>query len=253
LPTGERRGHTDDPMAPMPAIAVGYRVPDPVEDLEDFLAASVLVEVLTDGEASRLYQRLVKQDQYASHVGGMLGTFGDPLDIRDPTMLQILAYHPGGTTDQVLRALDEEVDRVANGVADDEVARVITSMTSSHLRRLDHLLQRSMLMCTLEQQRSRAELANEVPELLASIEPAAVAKAAAEWMRSDRRAVLEVRPVQGPPPTATAAKKSSTRSIAKTKAKVATRTARAKGATGAQKTKSTKSTKSAKRAGGRAR
>jgi zinc protease len=278
LPDSERRGHTDDPMAPMPAIAVGYRVPDPIDQLEEYLAAAVLVEVLTDGEASRLYQRLVKQDQFASHVGGMLGTFGDPLDIRDPTMLQILAYHPGGTAEQVLAALDEEVERVAGGVADDEVARVITSMTSSHLRRLDHLLQRSMLMCTLEQQRGRAELANEVPELLASIEPAAVAKAAAEWMRSDRRAVLEVRPA-GPPPGAqmmaaaapaggaTKARKATgagkAAKTAKTGTKPARRTPKAATSTKAAKATKTKATKSkatttstkkrAKRAGGSAR
>jgi zinc protease len=237
LPTSERRGHTDDPMAPMPAIAVGYRVPDPIDDLEEYLATAVLIEVLTDGEASRLYQRLVKQDQVASHVGGLLGTFGDPLDVRDPTMLQVLAYHPGGSAEQVLTAVDEEVDRVASGVADDEVARVITSMTSSHLRRLDHLLQRSMLMCTLEQQRGRAELANQVPELLAAVEPAAIAKAAAEWMRPDRRAVLEVRPAQGPPPASANAK--APKATTKAKATKTTKTA-----------KTTKSAASKRAAGG---
>ncbi|HEX7168107.1 MAG TPA: pitrilysin family protein [Acidimicrobiales bacterium] len=194
VPDKERRAAKDDPMAPMPAIAVGYRVPDPISQLEDFLAAVVLVEVLTDGDASRLYQRLVKRDQIASHVGGLLGTFGDPFDVRDPTLLQFLAYHPGGSAEQVLTALDEEIDRVAEGVADDEVQRVITSITSAHLRRLDHLLQRAMLMCTLEQQRGRAELANELPSLIAAVEPAAVSKIATEWVRPDKRAVLEVRP-----------------------------------------------------------
>ena len=60
------------------------------------------------GTASRLYQRLVKRDQLATHVGGMLGTFGDPFDMRDPTMLQLLAYHPGGDIEPLLDALDEE-------------------------------------------------------------------------------------------------------------------------------------------------
>jgi predicted Zn-dependent peptidase len=195
LPTAERRERKTDPMAPMPALAAGYRVPDPIKKLDDFLAAVILVEVLTDGEASRLHQRLVKEDRIASHVMGMVGTFGDPFDVRDPTMLQLLAYHPGGTADAVLRAFDEEVERiVSDGLDPEEVSRVQTSLVSSHLQRLDNLLQRSMFMATLEQQRRRAELVNDLPEHLAAVDAASVVAAAETWLRPDRRAVLEVEP-----------------------------------------------------------
>ncbi len=197
-PTSERRVTKEDAMAPMPAIAIGYRVPDPIKALDDYLAAIVLVEVLTDGEGSRLHQRLVKESRLASHVGGLMGTFGDPFDVRDPTMLQLLAYHPGGTADEVLAAVDDEVARIVDvGVADEELHRVQTSLISGHLRRLDNLLQRSQFMATLEQQRQRAELVNEIPELLAGVEATAVVGAAERWLRPDRRAVLEVRPGAG--------------------------------------------------------
>jgi predicted Zn-dependent peptidase len=198
LPTTERRAVQHDAMAPMPALAAGYRVPDPIKRLPDYLAAVVLTEVLTDGEGSRLHQRLVKQDRVASHIGGMVGTFGDPFDVRDPTMLQLLAYHPGATADQVLRAVDEEVERLADeGIQQDEVDRVVTSLVSGHLRRLDNLLQRSMFLATLEQQRHRAELVNELPELLASVTTDAVLDAANRWLQPTTRAVLEVRPGTG--------------------------------------------------------
>ena len=198
LPTSERRGTKHDPMAPMPALAAGYRVPDPIKQVDRFLAAIVLVEVLTDGEGSRLHQRLVKQDRVASHLGGMIGTFGDPFDVRDPTLLQLLAYHPGGSADEVLQAIDEEVERiVTEGLEDEELHRVQTSLISAHLRRLDNLLQRSMFMATLEQQRKRAELVNELPELLAAVEADAVVAAAQEWLVPERRAVLEVVPGTG--------------------------------------------------------
>lgn len=195
LPTMSRRAVKHDAMAPMPALAAGYRVPDPIAQLDRYLATVVLIEVLTDGEGSRLHQRLVKKDRVASHIGGMIGTFGDPFDVRDPTMLQLVAYHPGGTADQVLAAVDEEVARVVEGGVDEaELQRVQTSLASGHLRRMDNLLQRSMFLATLEQQRKRAELVNELPELLAGVSAGAVAGAAESWLRPQTRAVLEVRP-----------------------------------------------------------
>ena len=193
-PTGERRQVKVDAMAPMPALAVGYRVPDPIAAFDDYLAAVVLTEVLTDGEASRLHQRLVKKERVATHVGGMVGPFGDPFDVRDPTMLQILAYHPGATADEVLRALDEEVARVADGVTAGELDRVVTSIVSSLLRRLDNLLQRAEVIAALEQQRSAAELVNELGDHVAAVTPGAVVEAAGRWMGTSGRAVLEVRP-----------------------------------------------------------
>ncbi len=194
VPASERRQAKADPMAPMPALAVGYRVPNPLTELEEYLAAVVLVEVLTDGEGSRLHERLVRKDRIASHVGGMIGTFGDPFDVRDPTLLQLMAYHPGGTADQVLAAVDDEVAILASGIDADELQRVQVSLVSGHLRRLDNLLQRAMFLATLEQQRGRAELVNELPEAIASVEAEAVVAAAERWMRPNSRAVLEVQP-----------------------------------------------------------
>ena len=191
---GERRLEKPDRMAPMPAVAVGYRVPDPIADVERYLATVVLCEVLADGDASRLHQRLVKTDKLATHVGGLVGTFGDPFDVRDPTMLQLLAYHPAATVDQVLTAIDEEVAAVAAGVDRAELERVVTTMASAHLRRLDNLLQRAMVIAPFEQQRGRPELVNELPAALAEVSPDDVAAAARDWLQPNRRAVLSVVP-----------------------------------------------------------
>ena len=169
VPTEERRGVHHDPLAPLAAVAVAYRVPDPVNEVEDYLAAAVLTELLAEGTASRLHQRLVKGDRLATHVGGMLGTFGDPFDMRDPTMLQLLAYHPPGDVDRLLAALDEEVAAVADGGAtDDEVDRVVTTMTAQSLRSLDDIMNRALAAAVAEQQRSRAELASELPARLSA-------------------------------------------------------------------------------------
>ena len=198
VPEKERRGVHHDPLAPLAAVAVAYRVPDPIKQWDDFVAASVLTDLLADGTASRLYQRLVKRDQRASHVGGLLGTFGDPFDVRDPTMLQLLAYHAPGDVDAILEAIDEEVATVAaGGATEEEVGRVVTTMTAQTIRRLDDVMNRALAAAVLEQQRGRAELLSELPAVLAAVTPADVARVAGEWMAPHRRAVLEVVPGGG--------------------------------------------------------
>jgi predicted Zn-dependent peptidase len=199
VPTEERRGVHHDPLAPLGAVAVAYRVPDPVAELEDYLAAAVLTELLAEGTASRLHQRLVKRDRLATHVGGMLGTFGDPFDVRDPTMLQLLAYHPPGAVEPLLAALDEEVAAVAaGGVTGDEVDRVVTTMTAQSLRSLDDIMNRALAAAVAEQQRHRAELVSELPARLADVTADGVTAVAGRWLQPTSRAVLEVVPGGAP-------------------------------------------------------
>ena len=193
-PTRERRARKVDPLAPMPATAVAYRVPDPIASFEEFLSTVVLTDVLGGGEASRLYQRLVKSDRTAADVGGMIGAFGDPLEMRDPTILELLIWHPGASVDAIISAIDDEVDKVASVVTDDEVSRVVASMVSGHLREVDDVLNRAMVIGLLEQQRQRAELVNELPVLLGAVTASSVSAAAARWLQGAGRAILEVVP-----------------------------------------------------------
>ena len=195
VPTEERRGVHHDPLAPLGAVAVAYRVPDPINQFDDYVASAVLTDLLADGDASRLFQRLVKRDQLATHVGGMLGTFGDPFDMRDPTMLQLLAYHPGGDIEPLLDAIDEEAAAVGGGAAtEEEVDRVVTTMTAQTLRRVDDLMNRALIAAALEQQRSRAELLGELPAVLAAVTPDDISRVADQWLQPNIRAVLEVVP-----------------------------------------------------------
>jgi len=68
--TGERRQAYTDPHAPLAAVAAAWRVPDPVRDFPAYLTYVVLAEVLTDGDASRLVERLVLRDRTVTSVGG---------------------------------------------------------------------------------------------------------------------------------------------------------------------------------------
>ena len=191
--TAERRETHTDPHAPIPAVAIGYRVPDPVSQLDELLAVLMLTEVLTDGDASRLQRRLVQQDRLVTDIEAYVGEFGDPFDERDPTALTISAHYPSTTElDTVLSAVDEELSKVADdGLARGELDRVRTRLASVLVRDLDAVLSRTLEIAKYELVHGRAELISELPERLAAVTAEDVQRAAAT-LRPDNRAVLEL-------------------------------------------------------------
>jgi zinc protease len=191
--TAERRSTHEDKHAPIPAVAVGYRVPDPVGSLDEHLANLLLAEVLSDGDSSRLQQRLVQRDHLVTDIAAYLGEFGDPFDERDPTPLTITAHYPdAGSLDKILRAIDEELARIADdGLEPGELDRVRTRLVSVLLRELDAVLSRTLNFAKFELVHGRAELVAELPGRLATVGEDAV-RAAAAALRPDRRAVVEL-------------------------------------------------------------
>jgi predicted Zn-dependent peptidase len=197
--TAERRAGYTDSYAPLPAVASCWRVPDPIADLAGYLPYVVLAEALTDGDASRLQQRLVQRDRSATSVGGYLGFMGEPFEVRNPTALVLQAHlPPGGDADKVLFTVDEELDRLAgDGLDDGELARVVARISTHLLRDVDSVLGRTLQMAVHEQQRGGdgpgAGLLNQLPGLLGEVTADQVREAAAT-LRPQRRASVEVIP-----------------------------------------------------------
>ncbi|MDQ2710016.1 MAG: insulinase family protein [Actinomycetota bacterium] len=195
VPAVERRESVSDPHAPLPALALGYRLPDPATDLDSYLAHTLLGSVLTDGEAARLQQRLVYGEGIVTDVSAGCGLFGTPLDSRDPDTFTVTAmFPPAVEPDRVLRAVDEELDRLAgDGPDTGELSRISARWASSLYHGHDRVMSRMLALGSRELLWDRAELAAELPGRLAVITPTHVAQAAAR-LRGQGRAVLVVEP-----------------------------------------------------------
>ncbi len=194
-PERERRQCLPDPLAPLPAVAVGYRLPDPVGDLNAYLAHEVLAAVLSDGDSSRLEQRLVHTDELVTDIGAGCGLVGAPLDARDPDTFTVTAIHPATVDVQrVLAATDEEIARLARqGPEPDELARITARWAASLFREHDRLTSRALALGAFELLHGRAELVAELPAMVAAVQSEQVASAAAR-LRPDSRAVLIIEP-----------------------------------------------------------
>ncbi|CAM00421.1 putative Zn-dependent peptidase [Saccharopolyspora erythraea NRRL 2338] len=198
--SSELRGHHADPRAPLPAVALGYRLPDPVGELDAYLANVVLAAILTDGDASRLQQRMIHQDSLVVDVHAGCGLMGAPLDARDPDTFTLTAIHtPEVGLERVLSAVDEELDRLATeGPTDEELSRVTARWSAGLYREHDRVVSRTLDLGSAELLHGRAELVSELPRRVEQVSAENVS-AAAKALRPDARAVLELEPASDAP------------------------------------------------------
>jgi zinc protease len=194
LPGSERRQAVPDAHAPLPALALGYRMPDPATDLDGYLGHALLGSVLGDGEAARLQRRLVHADGIVTDISASAGLMG-PLDARDPDTFTITAVHPASVDpDRVLRAVDEELDKLAAaGPSADELSRQVARWAAGLHQENDRVMYRMLGLGARELLYGRAEIAVELPGRLAAVTPEQV-QAAAAALRSSGRGVLLVEP-----------------------------------------------------------
>ncbi|WP_353650766.1 pitrilysin family protein [Nakamurella sp. A5-74] len=195
-PTTQRRAVQTDPLAPSPALAVGWRMPDPVADLSGYLAYVLLGSILSDGEASRL-QSAVVTPGIATEMWASPGLVGGALDARHPDAFVLGALHTSGrTADDVIEAALEQIRAVADdGVEPEELRRAVIRFSADLFRENDAIAGRTRTIGSLELLHGRAELINEIPARIAALSAEDIAAAAAR-LGIDNSAVLEVVPAE---------------------------------------------------------
>jgi zinc protease len=114
--TKEKRVTLQEPW-PLPAVVVAYHV---IKDGNpDSYPLHIAAKVLSDGQTSRIYKKLVYEKQMA------VAAFGNANLIEDPNLFYAVAIvSPGHTTDEVTAALIAELDRLkAEPITDRELQR----------------------------------------------------------------------------------------------------------------------------------
>src|SRR5580698_5646437 len=134
----ERRGVEEDKLARAPGLAVGYRMP--ARGTRDAIVGAVTGELLHNGQASRLYQSLVKEKgQAVSADGGLNWPLGNPFEYNGPTLMtSFVVAPPGSSEDTVLAAYDDVIAGLkAKGPSAAELERVQAKMRSDWYAQLE--------------------------------------------------------------------------------------------------------------------
>ena len=191
---GERRAERVDRHAPLPALAIGYRVPDPIADEARYDATVLMASLLAHGSASRLFDRLVRREQLAADVGAMWGGLDSAWTSRDPTYLAFVVHYPDAAlTERIISSIDDEIDTIAAGVPAGALEPVLAQLTSEHWMQIDRKYELAVQAGFFERQRGRARLAFELADRLAAA-ATRVSDVTAEWFAPRDRAVCTLVP-----------------------------------------------------------
>ena len=133
----ERRATVEDALARFPQVDIAFKTVQ--GNTPDFYALQVLSSALQSGQSSRLYQKLVKEKEMATGVGG----FAD--EKRGTGALYISAtYKPNMKTEDVEAAIYDEIERIKReGIADWEIQKAKNATRRNYINGLLSSLQRA--------------------------------------------------------------------------------------------------------------
>ncbi|HEX6573137.1 MAG TPA: pitrilysin family protein [Steroidobacteraceae bacterium] len=179
---GERR-ITIEREAQTPLLAMAWHAaaaPDRVSRVME-----VLLSILGDGDSSRLYRRLVDQEQAAVDVGTALDQG------FDPGLAWIYAVlPPGGDVARTEKLIDEEIARIAkDGPTPAELAKARNQALAAFWRGLETISGKAQALGTYEVFHGDYRKLFDAPAQYASITAEDVMKAAAAVMRPENRTV----------------------------------------------------------------
>ncbi|HRO28676.1 MAG TPA: pitrilysin family protein [Luteimonas sp.] len=193
LNTQEKRIHQGDKLAQVPAIAAAWKMPD--RGSPDQAPMAVLGALLANGDASRLYQGLVKGRELALNVDSLYGLTSE-WEYDGPALFTVFAlYKPTTDADAVLAAIDEEIAKVvAEGVDDATLARVKTRMLADWYNGLESFISRADALAKLQLMWDDAEVVNRIPGWIEAVDSADVQRAARTYLTRENRTVIDRKP-----------------------------------------------------------
>ena len=130
----ERRGHVEEKFGTLPAMAIGYTVPE--RRTTDWCAMALLDQALHGGRAGRTHRELVLEKQIAVEAdGGIDDIFG----YNGPTqMVTRILHKPEYSGEKTLATFDDVIREIQdNGVSEDELNQLKVKWRSDYFSTLE--------------------------------------------------------------------------------------------------------------------
>ena len=192
--TAERRERVDDALARLARMDMVFKVPPRLAPDDD--ALQVLGTVLSSGRSSRLFQKIVREQQLAPNVGAFRdGAIG-------PGLFRVVGtVTPGKTAEALEAAVLAELERVKNEpIAEWELEKARNNAKRAVVGGLTSSLQRAIQLAEFAASYGDANLINQRVERLMKVTAADVQRVARTYLTAANRTVVITVP-KSPPKT----------------------------------------------------
>ena len=193
----ERRTTVDDVLARLPRVDLAFKaVPG---NTADFYALQVLSAALQGGQSSRLYQKLVKENEIVTNVGGFMD------EKRGTGALYTFAtLKAGSKVADVETAIYQEIERLKKEpIADWELQKAKNSTRRAFINSLQSSLLRAVTIGQFTTYYNDPSLINTRLDKVAAVTKEDVQRVANKYLRETNRTVVITMP-KGKSQTATA-------------------------------------------------
>ncbi len=186
--TAERRKTVEDQFAQVPMDQIVYK--GPAGDTPDFFALDMAMDILGGSESSRLYQKLVKEQQLALQVrGGMR-------ESRGPSLASFsFTPRPGKDMAPIEQVIYDEIERLKKEPpADWEIQKLLMGLKMQRAQQLQTSLGRAIAIGQLTVYYGDPNLINTLEAQYEKVTKADIQRVAEKYLKSTSRTVVTTLP-----------------------------------------------------------
>jgi len=182
--TAERRRTLEDPLAQLPRLDIVYKMP--AGNTPDVYALDYASDVLSRGQSSRLYQRLVREKELVTNASCGLDSR------RGPGLFWCsMSLRPGKDPAEVEKALYEELDKIKNEpITDAEVEKEKMAVKRGQAEQLQSTLNRATALGEYAVFYNEPSLINSYGTKLLAVTKAQIQQAAKTYLTDTNRSVV---------------------------------------------------------------